>query len=102
MKYGLLVVAFALLTGASGTCSDQGAQDPGSIEGEGVIQRGVGPECPDVWHIAAQDGHQYWPVEDVQFQKEGLRVRFRVRPKQGAVSSCMAGTIVEVISIQQR
>jgi hypothetical protein len=103
MRYLLLAVAVIALTGAGGTCKDSGVTKGSDlIEGEGVIHRGVGPECPNVWHIATPDGRQYWPVENPEFQQDGLAVRFAVREKPGAVSICMAGTIVEVVTLRKR
>lgn len=75
--------------------------DQSLIQGEGTMGRGVGPECLQTWYIRANGGQQYWPVEDPAFHQEGLRVRFKVRKKADAVSICMAGTIVEIVSLQK-
>ncbi len=64
--------------------------------------QGVGPECPGTWGIVAQDGRTYWPVEDPRFQRSGMRVSFVARVQPNRVSVCMAGTIVDVISIEER
>ncbi len=101
MKAALIAIALALTTAG---CTAQNAQrhpDTGSIVGAGTIHRGVGPECPDTWHIATADGRTLWPVDDVAFQVEGLRVRFKARERQGAVGICMAGTIVDLTHIEK-
>lgn len=98
---GVAAVIVALM-GAAG-CKDEGVNSrTGLIQGEGVMRQGVGPECPNVWHIATPDGQKYWPVEAAEFQSDGLAVRFAVRRKPDAVSICMAGTIVEVVTLQKR
>lgn len=76
------------------------AAPPGAIIGAGMVHRGVGPECPDTWHIATPDGKMYWPVEDTKFQVEGMNVQFVVREKTGAMTICMAGTVVDVLAIK--
>ena len=101
-----LIAVIPLLLGAAGPCSEDDFNPasgiPGAIEGEGTIHQGVGPECPQTWHIATSDGRTLWPVTDVAYQVEGLRVRYVARENRDAASICMAGTIVEVISIRKR
>lgn len=94
MKRILLMVA--LVCGISGASCLQSGD---SLAGEGTVHRGVGPECPDVWHIATGQG-MLWPVEDPAFQIEGLRVRFKAREVSTA-SICMAGKTVEFDSIEK-
>ncbi len=100
MRNSILSITFPLLVALAGPCSQT---EPGdrTIEGEGTVHQGVGPECPQTWHISTSDGRMYWPVEDPAFQQEGLRVRFAVRERPDMVSICMAGTIVDVISIRK-
>ena len=97
MTRWLLVAALPLLLGATGPC----AKTDGTIDGEGVVRQGVGPECPQTWHVATEDGRMLWPLDDPAFQEDGLRVRFTARPRADAVSICMAGTMVEFISIRK-
>jgi len=97
MKRALLVFALAMMGAA---CKEPKAPD-GSITGEGIVHRGVGPECPDTWHVATADGRMLWPVENAALQVEGLRVRFTAREKKDAMSTCMAGTIVEFVSLEK-
>ena len=76
----LFVALMPLVLGASGPCSETsttGSGVPGSIEGEGTMRQGVGPECPQTWHIAMADGRMFWPVDDPAFQTDGLRVGSR-------------------------
>jgi hypothetical protein len=101
MKRLLLAAMLPLLVGANGPCSTSRPGGEGTLEGEGTIGRGVGPECPETWHIATADGRMLWPVEDPAFQQEGLRVRFTARERRDAMSICMAGTIVDVISMRK-
>ncbi len=102
----LFVALMPLLLGAAGPCSETSSTTesgtPGTIEGEGTMHQGVGPECPQTWHIATADGRKFWPVDDPAFQTDGLRVRFSVREARDRVSICMAGTIVDVITIEKR
>lgn len=91
----------ALLAMGAGPCTGpkQTPPAPGTFDGEGVIHQGVGPECPNVWRITTTDGRMLWPVEDASFHVEGLRVRFSAKEKPDMASTCMAGTIVEMLSI---
>ena len=102
MKRLLLAGTLLLLMGA-GPCSESKQTTPvaGSFEGEGIVHQGVGPECPNVWHISTTDGRRLWPVEDAAFQVEGLRVRFSARERTDMASICMAGTIVDLIAIRK-
>lgn len=106
MKRLLLAAVFLLLVGATGPCSDSktgagGELLGGNLEGEGTIHLGVGPECPQTWHIATADGRVLWPVNDPAFQQEGLKVRYSARERTDMSSICMAGTIVDVISLRK-
>ena len=98
MRRLLLVAVLAM---GAGPCPKQTPPEPGSFDGEGVIHQGVGPECPNIWRITTTDGRMLWPVEDTEFQVEGLRVKFSAREKPEMASICMAGTIVQVLSIQK-
>lgn len=101
----ILAAVIPVLLGATGPCSESTpvpkSTPGGAIEGEGTIHQGVGPECPQTWHIATSDGRTLWPVEDPAFQTEGLRVRYAVRELPGRMSICMAGTIVEVLRLER-
>lgn len=98
------VLIALVLTMICAGCNEQKAPKlaaEGSIVGEGTIHRGVGPECPDTWHIATADGRMLWPIDDPAFHVDGLRVRFAARERHGAASICMTGTIVELTSIKK-
>jgi hypothetical protein len=97
MKRTLIVFAVAMI---SAGCNEPKTPE-GSIAGEGVVHRGVGPECPDTWHVATTDGKMYWPIADASFQVEGMHVRFSVR-ETGAMSTCMAGTNVVFLSMKKQ
>ena len=98
------IVLVALLAMGAGPCTGgkQNPSEPGAFDGEGVIHQGVGPECPKIWRITTNDGRMLWPVENAEFQVEGLRVKFSAREKPNMGSFCMVGTIVEVLSIEKR
>jgi hypothetical protein len=105
MRHLIVPIALLLLIGA-GPCSNDNSGPgtkpiAGTVVGEGVVRQGVGPECPGTWAIVTEDGHTYWPVKDTAFQQEGLRVRFTARERSDMASFCMAGTIVDVISIEK-
>ena len=95
-----------LILGAKPCTSDRQSQRTATtgptemFSGSGVVHQGVGPECPTTWRIDSADGRMLWPVEKPEFQVEGLRVRFTAREREAA-SICMAGTIVEVITIEK-
>jgi hypothetical protein len=97
MKRLAVALALPLLLGA-GPCS-KATPTAGAVAGQGVIHKGVGPECPETWHILTSTGDIYWPVNDPAFQQEGLRVSFSARERSDLASICMAGTLVDVISI---
>ncbi len=97
MKRLRMAIPLALIILASGSCRE----NDGVIEGEGTVHLGVAPECPAIWRIDMTGGRMIWPIEDPAFQEEGVRVRFRARVKNEAVSICMAGTIVEIVSLQR-
>jgi hypothetical protein len=104
MKRLVLAVLFPLLVGS--TCSEPktvtgGSPVVGNLAGEGTIHLGVGPECPQIWHIRTADGDVLWPVNDPAFQKEGLKVQYTAHQRTDASSICMAGTIVDVISLRK-
>ena len=93
----MLLVPLVLGVGPCGTDKPTS----GAIAGQGVMHQGVGPECPNTWAITTANGDVYWPVEDPAFHEEGLKVSFSVRHRPDMASICMAGTIVEVISIEK-
>ncbi|MDH7569123.1 MAG: hypothetical protein QHJ73_06005 [Armatimonadota bacterium] len=52
--------------------------------------------------IVGDDGHRYDPVNlPKEFQQNGLRVRFEVRPRPDMASFHMWGILVEVVSISK-
>src|SRR5262245_17844807 len=95
----MFVGAMLLLVMRTGSCTSNDATE-GAPLGHGVVHKGVGPECPETWRIDTADGRMLWPVEKPEFQVEGLRVRFTAREREG-MSICMAGTMVEVITIEK-
>ena len=95
----VLVAVIPLLLGA-GPCSESRTGATDAIEGEGTIHQGVGPECPQTWHIATSDGRMLWPIEDPAFQTDGLRVRYSVREVRDRASICMAGTMGSHLSVR--
>jgi hypothetical protein len=97
MQRWIVLAGCALALAAAGPCGER----DDALTGEGTIQRGVGPECPNTWHVATADGQMLWPVEDPALQQEGLRVRYSARPVPDRVSICMAGTIVEFVSLRR-
>jgi putative lipoprotein len=101
MKRALVAIALTVVIVG---CTGPGANPAGdgAIVGEGTVHKGVGPECPETWHIATAEGRMLWPVEDPELQVEGLRVRFAAREKKDAASICMAGTIVEWTSLEKQ
>ena len=99
MRRLLLIAAVPLLL-ANGPCRPSQSGDP--REEEGTIGRGVGPECPQTWHIKTADGRMLWPVEDPAFKQEGLQVKFTARARPDRMSTCMAGTIVDMLSIRKK
>ena len=100
MRPWLLGVVLVLALGAGPCTGPKDVPPDGTMEGEGVVHQGVGPECPAIWRITTDDGRMLWPVEDKAFHVEGLRVRFSARPKPDMASTCMAGTIVEFTEIR--
>jgi hypothetical protein len=76
------------------------AEAAAPLSGEGVVRRGVGPECADTWSVETAAGQRLWPVEDPALKSEGLRVRFEAHPDEGAMSFCMAGTIVRFTRLE--
>ena len=94
----LTIVLLALV--AAGPCTGP-PSGGGALSGEGVVHQGVGPECPTTWHIATSDGRKLWPLNDPAFQVEGLRVRFSARERLDTASICMAGTMVDVVTIEK-
>ena len=95
MRVILCAFALAMVVGCNETKAPENA-----IVGEGVVHRGVGPECPELWHVATADGKMFWPIADTDFQVEGLRVKFAVR-ESGAMSTCQAGTNVQFLSLKK-
>lgn len=104
MKNFILPIALAtglsLAVGCVPTKSNPNGNG-GTITGEGVVHKGVGPECADVWHVAIAQGGMLWPVVDPAMQVEGLRVRFTARERTDVVSICMAGKNVEFTLLEK-
>ena len=73
---------------------------------EGVIESTGTVEYVDLeggfYGIVAEDGRRFDPTDlGEDFQQDGLRVRFRVRPREGVVGTHMWGTIVEVLEVER-
>ena len=100
MRRVLLIAVVPLLLG-NGPCSDSPSGGEPREE-DGTVGQGVGPECPQTWHIKTADGRMLWPVEDPAFQQEGLQVKFVARERPDKMSFCMAGTIVDLVSIRKK
>jgi hypothetical protein len=96
-----LAASFLLGPGCVPTKNNPGG-DGGTISGDGVVHRGVGPECVDVWHVATKQGGMLWPVVDPAMQVDGLPVRFTARERTDVVSICMAGKNVEFTLLEKR
>ena len=100
MKRPLLAASLFLLAVAAGPC---GESTTDTIAGTGTISQGVGPECPNIWHVRPDAGGQIlWPVENATFQKEGMQVRFTARARPDKASICMAGTIVDFLTMEAK
>lgn len=53
------------------------------------------------WGIVADDGRKFDPMDlDVEFQKEGLRVKFSAVPDNDRMSTHMWGMIVKLTQIE--
>jgi hypothetical protein len=93
------LVALALLLAALlvSACRETGS---GLIVGNGVVYRSAG-ECSS-WFIQADTGRHY-ELRDLakEFQQNQLRVRFSLKVRTDAVSVCMRGDIVDVVSIRK-
>ena len=103
MKRILLTLALAsVLSLGTGCGATKGTPNSGeTIIGEGIVHRGVGPECVDVWHVATAQGGMLWPIVDPALQVEGLRVRFTARERTDVASICMAGKNVEFTILEK-
>jgi hypothetical protein len=99
MKRLALGLIGLLALGAGPCTSDR--NEAGVIAERGVVHQGIAPECPNVWRIDTADGRMLWPVDKPEFQVEGLRVRFTARERNDLATTCMAGTVVELISIEK-
>ena len=55
------------------------------------------------WTIQGDDGNVYDPIQGLspEYQQEGLRVRFEAEYKPDAMSTHMAGTMVEITKLQR-
>ena len=103
-----VLAALALLATLGAGCEEEGvpaaepaAAQASSFSGEGVVRRGVGPECAGTWSVETQAGEQLWPVTDPALQSEGLRVRFEATKNEGVMSVCMAGTNVSFTLLER-
>jgi hypothetical protein len=90
----LVVVAIAGLTGCrSGTS--------GFVRGTGTVVS-YGGECTGLWILRADDGRTYeLRALAADFQAQGLRVRFVLKPVADHVSGCMVGPGADVVSIRK-
>jgi ABC-type oligopeptide transport system substrate-binding subunit len=81
--------------------SDSAQQSDQTVTGTGTIS------FVDVeggfFAIQSDDGAKYDPTGslDEDFQKDGLRVRFTLRPKEGVMTTRMWGTPVDVEEIER-
>jgi hypothetical protein len=55
------------------------------------------------WTIQGDDGNVYDPIHGIspEYQQEGLRVRFEAEYQPDAMSTHMAGTMVEITKLQR-
>lgn len=96
----ILLVLLALSLMALGCSSTQRNGDGDLVEGTGTVQY-VEVEG-GFYGIVGDDGRNYDPRNlDESFKEDGLRVHFRARTVEDAVSIRMWGTIVSIISIER-
>ena len=56
----------------------------------------------DCWRIVADDGVGYEPVNlPDEFKRDGLEVRFSAKLRDGLVTTCMVGRVVELLGIRE-
>jgi len=70
------------------------------LTAQGTVQRvAVTGDC---WRIVASDGVGYEPVNlPDEFKKDGLEVRFSAKLRDGLVTTCMVGRVVELLGIRE-
>ena len=94
------LASLALLAAIGAGCERENAAPAAPLSGQGVVKRGVGPECADTWSVETAEGERLWPVTDPALQSEGLRVRFEAQRNEGVMSTCMAGTNVRFTRLE--
>jgi hypothetical protein len=93
------LVAFGLLTilAMLSACRETRS---GLIVGAGTLFHSVG-EC-NGWFIDADSG-RFYELRDLapEFQWDQVRVRFTLKERHDAVSTCMRGPIADVVTLQK-
>jgi len=93
----LTVLLLALVAGSG--CMSSGTALAPVASGTGTIQHS--DLEGGFYLIVSDDGRKFDPVRlDPAFQRDGLRVRYVVRPRTDGVSVHMVGAIVDVIHIE--
>ncbi len=74
---------------------------PGAVQGTGTVKL-LGFEG-GFYGIVGDDGNNYDPLNlSDEFKKDGLKVKFIIKPAENQVGFHMWGQIVEIISIKKR
>lgn len=96
----ILMISLALSLVAAACSSTQRSGEGDILEGTGTVQY-IEVEG-GFYGIVADDGRQFDPRDlNESYKEDGLRVHFRLREVEDAVSIRMWGTIVEIISIER-
>ena len=98
MRTAIMAAAALLLIGGCKTTNQN--PEEGVIESTGTV------EYIDLeggfYGIVSEDGRRFDPTDLAEeFRQDGLRIRFRVRPREGLVGTHMWGTLVEVLEIKR-
>ena len=98
MRKRTLVLLLSTLTAVGGCIASRTAPGP-ILQGSGTIQY---TSLEGGFYLIVSDaGRKFDPLRlDPAVQRDGLRVRYVVRPRSNAVSVHMVGTIVDVIQIE--
>ena len=96
----ILVLTLFILLAAAGCASTQRGGEGDIVEGTGTV-RYIEVEG-GFYGIVADDGRQFDPRNlDESYKEDGLRIHFRLREVDDAVSIRMWGRIVDIISIER-